>query len=102
MADHLRNNHVPFRRDCPACVAGSGRNRPHRRRDNPEVGVLSVDLAGPIKGAADGSRYFLLGGYVAEAAEQPGAAVPEEQPPPDPVLAAMLWTWIRHDQDAKT
>ena len=59
------------------------------------MGVLSVDLAGPIKGAADGSRYFLLGAYVAEANQEEPVEPAAVEPPARPVVVAALWTWIR-------
>ena len=123
MADHIRNNHRPFRRDCAACVAGSGRNRPHRRNHTPEIGVLSADLAGPIKEGEDGTRYFIIGVYVQELLvdtpppepEEPwGANDWREEPagftaggsaadwPFEQVAAQSLHVWSRQDKDAVT
>ena len=47
--DHLRRDHVPYRRDCRACLAGYFRDHQHRRVAVPDGWTLSVDCVGPIK-----------------------------------------------------
>lgn len=65
---HVRQNHVPFRRDCRLCVEEMGQDVPHRRRPHKggeSVYVLSVDIAGPFFKGMDyatghEARYALL------------------------------------------
>eukprot|EP00438_Fugacium_kawagutii_P024779 Skav214693 [mRNA] locus=scaffold1127:10211:11569:- [translate_table: standard] len=65
---HVRQNHVPFRRDCRLCVEEMGQDLPHRRRHHrggESVYVLSVDIVGPfVKGwdiaTGHDARYALL------------------------------------------
>ena len=49
---HVRQNHVPFRRDCRVCIEEMGQDLPHRRRKASEAGesayVLAVDVIGPF------------------------------------------------------
>ena len=47
--DHLRRDHIPYRRDCRACLAGYFRGHQHRRVAVPDGWTLSVDCVGPIK-----------------------------------------------------
>ena len=46
--DHCRRGHVPWRRDCRACVQSAAYPRPHRRQRHPHVLNLQCDLAGPF------------------------------------------------------
>ena len=59
--EHVRNGHVPFRRDCAA------RSRPHRRQDFPEAFTLAFDTAGPFKEGKDldnkKKKYLLVAAY---------------------------------------
>ena len=52
---HVRQNHIPFRRDCRLCIEEMGQDLPHRRRrglGGESVYVMAVDVAGPfIKGS---------------------------------------------------
>ena len=62
---HLMNDHVPFRRDCPVCVASAARSKPHRRQSCPKTQVLSIDIAGPFVSGVDlfnnaSQRYALV------------------------------------------
>ena len=63
--EHLAFNHTPYRRDCRICQESLQQASPHRRVRNPMGGVLSIDVAGPLKGAYDQgggmARYFLAG-----------------------------------------
>eukprot|EP00439_Symbiodinium_sp_Y106_P033996 s211_g4.t1 len=62
---HIKQGHVPFRRDCRFCVRGGGKRRQHKRVLCPEGWSLSVDTAGPYKRAPDESgkkaRYMITG-----------------------------------------
>ena len=62
---HLTNDHVPFRRDRPVCVASAARSKPHRRQSCPKTQVLSIDIAGPFVSGVDlfnnaSQRYALV------------------------------------------
>ena len=62
MRDHVLAGHIPYRRDCYACVAGRIRRPSHFRSQVSESFTLSLDLAGPFKeGMSEGcrARYFL-------------------------------------------
>lgn len=52
-SEHLAYGHVPFRRDCRVCQESLQQSDPHRRVKHPLGGVLSVDVAGPMKPAMD-------------------------------------------------
>ena len=58
---HVRQGHVPFRRDCRLCVEEMGQDHPHRRQrgaGGESVYVLSVDLTGPyVKGTDLGTGH---------------------------------------------
>ena len=62
MRDHVLAGHIPYRRDCYACVAGRIRRPSHFRSHVSESFTLPLDLAGPFKeGMSEGcrARYFL-------------------------------------------
>ena len=62
MKDHVLAGHVPYRKDCYACVAGRAKKQNYYRQTVSDSFVLSVDLAGPFKrGVHEGAkaRYFL-------------------------------------------
>ena len=64
--DHVLAGHVPFRKDCFACVAGRARRAPHFRQDVSEAYVLSLDLAGPLPAGVnekETARYFLAASF---------------------------------------
>ena len=46
---HQQNDHVPFRKGCPICVAAQGRQRSHWRASFTGIYALSADIAGPFK-----------------------------------------------------
>ena len=56
-AQHFRQGHRPFRRDCRLCVEQMGAQRPHRRRKEGETMTsswsMSVDIVGPLPRAKD-------------------------------------------------
>ena len=62
MKDHVLAGHIPYRKDCYACVAGRAKKQNHYRQTVSDSFVLSVDLAGPFRhGLHEGvkARYFL-------------------------------------------
>ena len=63
--DHLRRDHIPYRRDCRACLAGYFRGHQHRRVAVPDGWTLSLDCVGPIKDGDSEDRgkvkYALIG-----------------------------------------
>ena len=64
--DHVLAGHVPFRKDCFACVAGRARRAPHFRQDVSKAYVLSLDLAGPLPAGVnekETARYFLAASF---------------------------------------
>ena len=56
-AQHFRQGHTPFRRDCRLCVEQMGAQRPHRRRKEGQTMTsswsMSVDIVGPLPRAKD-------------------------------------------------
>ena len=46
---HLQNDHVPFRKGCPVCVAAQGRQKSHWRAAFTGIYAVSADIAGPFK-----------------------------------------------------
>ena len=64
---HVRMQHVPFRRDCRACIEAMGTQHPHRRSKTASAAfTLAIDIIGPftsVKDLATGrmARYALLG-----------------------------------------
>ena len=66
---HVRNNHLPYRRDCRTCVETSGTGRRHVRVRTPSSYCLSLDVCGPFRQRgvdpdhAD-YRFALVGAYV--------------------------------------
>ena len=63
--DHVKNGHIPYRRDCRVCQETLQLQRPHRRIKNAISGVLSLDTAGPLELSSDvdGSegKFLLVG-----------------------------------------
>ena len=51
--EHLQRDHIPYRRDCKACLAGSFRGHIHRRVVAPDAWCLSLDAIGPMKQGDD-------------------------------------------------
>ena len=65
---HVMRNHQPFRRDCAVCVRNAATGRRHKSTLHPSGYVLSVDVAGPLKGhgrSPDGKffKYFVVGAF---------------------------------------
>ena len=83
---HCEQGHLPWRRDCLACLESASYMRPHRRQRHPVVLNMMADLAGPYKEGEDvevtKGRYILLVVYpfpqwVREPATE-DAPIPEE------------------------
>ena len=63
-SEHVRQGHVPFRRDCQVCQEAAGRSRAHHRVSHPRAGVLNLDVAGPLRPGNDleeTAKFMLLG-----------------------------------------
>ena len=72
---HIAQDHVPYQKGCPICVASQGRQRAHWRSSCPGVHSLSVDVSGPFipgqsydveasgRDRGHGYKYFLAGAY---------------------------------------
>ena len=61
---HVANDHLPYSRECPVCLQGSGKNRPHRKVQRPDALTLSVDICGPFRPGVDRrkkAKYFMVG-----------------------------------------
>ena len=96
-ADHLKNGHIPYRRDCRVCQETLQLQRPHRKVKNAISGVLSVDTAGPLEPSTDvdGSEAkFLLVGALTWLVHRevplkeslPEGPLPEDAPSLDVIL----------------
>ena len=63
--EHIAFNHIPYRRDCRVCQESLQQADTHHRVRNPMGGILSLDVAGPMKPAYDQgggmARWFLAG-----------------------------------------
>lgn len=51
---HVLQDHYPRSRNCFLCQQAIAQSKPHRRCRHPQLGVLSLDLAGPYKTGYDG------------------------------------------------
>ena len=86
--DHVLAGHVPFRKDCFACVAGRARRAPHFRQDVSEAYVLSLDLAAAGVNEKETARYFLAASFSLpvdprlDGSLKEGDEVPAEDGPP--------------------
>ena len=61
--ERVERGHVPYRKDCKACVEGAGKTRPHRRVKHPEAAVLSSDIVGPFKLGRNKEKFMLVAAY---------------------------------------
>ena len=63
-AQHFRQGHTPFRRDCRLCVEQMGAQRPHRRRQEGQTMTsswsMSVDIVGPLPRATSHYMKYAL------------------------------------------
>ena len=67
-AKHIAADHTPFRRDCAICQEAAAKDYYHKRsRLPPKAGILSLDVAGPLKKAPDlmkgEAKYLLVGTF---------------------------------------
>ena len=72
---HVDNDHIPFEKGCPICIAAQGRQRSHRRQAVTGVFGASFDIAGPFisgqgfdavssgRDSGCGYKYFLACAY---------------------------------------
>lgn len=63
---HLKQGHYPFHKDCRICQEAAAKDRPHRRLRHPKAGILSMDIAGPLRREPDHEaqkRYVLVGAF---------------------------------------
>ena len=72
---HIENDHVPYLKGCPTCIAAQGRQRSHWRAGVTSLYSISCDLAGPFKDGLGfdatasgrdrgrGYKYFLSAAY---------------------------------------
>ena len=83
--EHLRRDHIPYRRDCRACLAGSFRGHIHRRVVAPDAWSLSLDVIGPARQGEDEVlkkvKYGLIGTLVVP--DVLGKLLQPEEPPQD-------------------
>ena len=85
---HLKGGHYPFHRDCRVCQEAAAKDRPHRRLRHPKAGVLSLDIAGPLRPEKDHEakkKYILVGAFTwivprGEVAEEKLVEIPEGAP----------------------
>eukprot|EP00975_Prorocentrum_lima_P023898 5028874-Prorocentrum_lima.AAC.1 len=62
MEEHIRNGHIPKRRDCPICQQAQGPVVRHHQHPAmfEKFGTLRVDLTGPLVTGLRGHRYILI------------------------------------------
>ena len=77
---HCDQGHLPWRKDCLACLESAAYMRPHRRQKHPVLLNMMADLAGPYQEGEDvevqRGKYILLVVY-------PFPVWVKEPPPPD-------------------
>ena len=76
---HLLNGHLPYSRECKACVVAASRSKAHRRIPHPDAYTLSIDTAGPFELAEDQlgkGRYLLVGVYLAPVTKEGQSLIP--------------------------
>ena len=91
-ARHERQDHVPFRKGCPICVAAQGRQRSHWRASKSGVYSASFDLAGPYvsghsfdatasgRDRGTGYKYFVACAFTVPLEPSPECAKPLSDP----------------------
>ena len=76
---HLLNGHLPYSRECRACVVAASKSKAHRRAPHPDAYTLSIDTAGPFEAAEDQlgkGRYLLVGVYLAPVTKDGQSLIP--------------------------
>eukprot|EP00971_Amphidinium_carterae_P147465 2922288-Amphidinium_carterae.2 len=61
---HEENGHYPKSPYCPICQMADGPTHQHRRLRRSEVGMLAVDLAGPLFPDMSGKKYIVVAVWV--------------------------------------
>ena len=64
--EHVNRGHLPWRKDCRACLQSAAYHHVCKRRKHAHAFALSLDLAGPFKAGADHTglaRYALVAVY---------------------------------------
>ena len=65
--EHVRADHLPFRKDCEVCLRAAGADRYRKRLQCPTSFCLSMDIMGPFAQGQDqelkGPRYGLVATY---------------------------------------
>ena len=83
---HCMQGHLPWRRDCLACLESAAYMRPHRRKKHPVFFNMMADLAGPYQAGEDTEvrkgRHIMLVVYPFPRWSTPAAK--EDVPIPDP------------------
>eukprot|EP00971_Amphidinium_carterae_P344097 6484268-Amphidinium_carterae.1 len=62
--EHVENDHFPKLSWCPICQWAEGTTFSHRKLHRTEVGMLAVDLAGPIASDVNGKKYIVSAIFV--------------------------------------
>eukprot|EP00971_Amphidinium_carterae_P253265 5028181-Amphidinium_carterae.1 len=62
--EHVENDHVPKLAWCPICQWADGTTFSHRRLKRSEIGMLAIDLAGPLTPDVNGRRYMVSAVFV--------------------------------------
>ena len=104
--EHLQRDHIPYRRDCKACLAGSFRGHIHRRIVAPDAWCLSLDAIGPMKVGDDELLKRVKYGLIATLAvpDVLGKILQPAEPEGDdgggvgPILDPDSW-WDEEEQD---
>eukprot|EP00975_Prorocentrum_lima_P017628 3720322-Prorocentrum_lima.AAC.1 len=62
MEEHIRNVHIPKRRNCPICQEAQGPVVRHHQHPTMigNIGTLHVDLTGSLVTGLRGHRYILI------------------------------------------
>ena len=86
--EHVQRGHTPFRRDCQICQEAAARGKRHMAIEHPRAGVLSLDVAGPLKTGHDvevDTKFMLIGTYtwLLPAGATEDKELPEEEAPDD-------------------
>ena len=80
---HCLRGHIPWRRDCLACVQSAAFQRPHRRQRHPKILNLCADLAGPYVRGEDSTikhpKHLMIAVYAFPLFEVSSEEEPEEE-----------------------
>ena len=93
---HIERGHVPYRKDCRACVEGAGGTRPHRRVKHPEAATLSADIVRRFKPGKNKEKFMLVAACTL-VKEEKKAKVKVPQPPGPYAPATGSKPFRKHD-----